>query len=47
MNRDSLAHTKIVPASQIMFSSNSLFAVFGAQQGIKLGGPGIVNCQCV
>lgn len=33
--------------AQIIFSINTLFAIFGTQQDLKLGGLGIRNCQCV
>lgn len=33
--------------AQIIFSFNTLFAIFGAQQGLELGGLGIRDCQCV
>lgn len=29
------------------FQLNTLFAIFGAQQGLKLGGLGIIHSQCV
>lgn len=34
-------HTLKISSMLIVFSYNTLFAIFGTQQGIKLGGPGI------